>query len=138
MLPYSKADDWLENRGDPSASNIELTPYLGTWRNTYRHTRGISHLDLLRNGDIFLIHAHGVAAQRDWGAVSASAYGDNVGSRHPTGFLAKYDFDFMEMQLAANFNKGLLIVASYNRFHDGSGRADYFTREFFYHQQPSA
>ena len=48
------------------------------------------------------------------------------------GFLAVYDFDFMQMSLAANMNKGLLIIASYNTFRDGSGRSNYFSREFFY------
>ena len=137
-LPYVKAGDCLENTADPLAVNVDLAPHLGTWRNTYQHTRGISHLELLRDGDGFLVHAHGVATERNWGAVSAVAYADGVGSRNPSGFFAKYDFGFIEMQLAANFNKGLLIVAAYNHFNDDSGRADYFTREFFYHQQPSA
>ncbi len=135
--PYVKASDWLENT-DALTDGVDLTPYLGTWRNTYRHTRGISHLELLRDGDEFLVHAYGIAAQRDWGTVIALAYAQTVGSRDPSGFFAKYDFEFMEMQLAANFNKGLLIVAAYNRFKDGSSRADYFTREFFYHEHPSA
>jgi hypothetical protein len=47
-------------------------------------------------------------------------------------FFAVYDFDFMRMFLAANMNKGLLIIASYNTFRDGSGRSNYFSREFFY------
>lgn len=136
-LHGAQAGDWLANSADTPTGGADLTPYLGTWRNTWRHTRGISHLALLRDGDGFLVHAHGVASDRPWGAVSAWAYADNVGSPDPSGFFATYDFEFKEMRLAANFNKGLLIVAAYNRFHDNSGRADYFTREFFYHEQPS-
>ncbi len=135
-LPSVKASDCLDNTADALDAGADLTPYLGIWRNTHRHTRGISHLELLSDGDEVLVHAHGVAAQRDWGAVSALAYSEGVSSRDPSGFFAKYEFEFLEMQLAANFNKGLLIVAAYSRFKDGSGRADYFTREFFYHERP--
>ena len=64
-------------------------------------------------------------------------YAENVSSRQPSGFFADYDFGFMELRLAANFNKGLLIVAGFSRFRSGDARSNYFTREFFYHERAS-
>ena len=49
--------------------------------------------------------------------------------------MARYDFGFAEVTLAANENKGLIIIASYHRFRDGSARSNYFIREFFYRQE---
>ena len=47
-------------------------------------------------------------------------------------FLARYDLDFAEITLAANENKGLIIIASFHRFRDASPRSSYLKREFFY------
>jgi hypothetical protein len=52
----------------------------------------------------------------------------------PAGFLARYDFGFSELSLAANEAKDLLIIASFSTFRDGSARSSYFTREFFYRE----
>jgi hypothetical protein len=76
--------------------------------------------------------AYGAGALRDWGTVAAVPHAAGVDGREPAGFLAVYEFGFMQVVLAANLNKGLMIVASYNAFRDGSGRSNYFSREFFY------
>jgi len=34
--------------------------------------------------------------------------------------------------IVSNYAKGVLVIQSYSRFCDGSGRPDYFTREFFH------
>ena len=128
----SKAGDWLMTGTQPPTTTIDLNCYLGIWRNTCRHTQFASHIELLRDIDGYLVRGYGIDAPADWGAVPAIAYADEVGSQQAAGFFADYDFGFMDMRLAANFNKGLLIIAAYNRFKDGSGRANYFTREFFY------
>ena len=53
---------------------------------------------------------------------------------HRPGFLARYDFGFADLTLAANEAKGLLIIAAFSTFRNGSGRSNYFTREFFYRE----
>jgi hypothetical protein len=78
------------------------------------------------------LNAFGAGAPRDWGKVVAVPHAGGVDAHDLAGFLAVYDFDFMQMSLAANVNKGLLIIASYNTFRDGSARSNYFSREFFY------
>jgi hypothetical protein len=47
-------------------------------------------------------------------------------------FQAVYDFGFLESYLQANVKHGTLVIATCNRFRDGSGRSNYYTREFFY------
>jgi hypothetical protein len=49
------------------------------------------------------------------------------------GLSGRYAFDFAEITLAGNENKGLIIIASYHRFKDASPRSNYL-REFFYRQ----
>ncbi|MEO8496298.1 MAG: hypothetical protein ABI614_14605 [Planctomycetota bacterium] len=137
-LPYVKAGDRLVPGATPLTAIVDLEPHFGTWRNTNRHTRSASHLELLRDSVGYLVHGFGIDAPQDWGAVRAIAFSDDVSSPRAAGFFADYDFKFMELRWAANFNKGLLIVAAFNRFNDDSGRSNYFTREFFYHERRSA
>ena len=63
----------------------------------------------------------GTGCDDDWGQVPVVPHATHVASREPAGFLARYDFGFSELSLAANEAKGLLIIASYSTFRDGSG-----------------
>jgi hypothetical protein len=102
------------------------------WKNTKGATRVIRELTLAKDGNSYVLHAYGAGSPRDWGKVVVTPYASSVDAFDAAGFHAVYDFEFLQMVLAANMNKGLLIIASYNTFRDGSGRSNYFTREFFY------
>lgn len=128
--PFMMAAD-ISSGGERTAS-VDLAELTGLWKNTNRATRVIRELTLTKNGDVYELRAFGAGAPRDWGKVSVIPHAGGVDAHDPAGFLAVYDFDFMQMFLAANMNKGLLIIASYNMFRDGSGRSNYFSREFFY------
>ena len=118
--------------GGERTASVDLGELTGLWKNTKRATRVIRELTLTKNGDAYELNAFGAGAPRDWGKVVVIPHAGGVDAHDPAGFLAVYDFDFMQMFLAANMNKGLLIIASYNTFRDGSGRSNYFSREFFY------
>jgi hypothetical protein len=123
--------------GGERTASVDLAELTGLWKNTKRDTRIIRELTLTQNGDAHELNAFGAGAPRDWGKVIVIPHASGVDAHDPAGFLAVYDFDFMQMFLAANMNKGLLIIASYNTFRDGSGRANYFSREFFYKEERS-
>ncbi len=127
-------DDPLDHVDDRSGT-VELSPLLGSWRNTYRRSKGIHRVVLARDGDRYMLHGWGVGCDDDWGEVPVVPHATNVASLEPAGFLARYDFGFSELSLAANEAKGLLIIASYSTFRDGSTRSSYFTREFFYRER---
>jgi hypothetical protein len=118
--------------GGDCTPSVDMEELIGLWKNTNHATRVIRELILTKNGDSYELRAFGAAAPRDWGTVVVVPHAGGVDAHDAAGFLAVYEFDFMQMFLAANMNKGLLIIASYNTFHDGSGRSNYFSREFFY------
>jgi hypothetical protein len=123
---------------DPLAQRsgkVNLTPMLGSWRNTYRGSTGIHRVILAREGGHYTLQGWGVGYDDDWGKVPVLPHANGVASYEPAGFLARYDFGFSELSLAANEAKGLLIIASFSTFRDGSGRSSYFTREFFYRER---
>jgi hypothetical protein len=118
--------------GGERTASVDLGELTGLWKNTNRATRVTRELTLTKNGDVYELNAFGAGAPRDWGKIVVTPHAGGVDAHDPAGFFGVYDFDFMQMFLAANMNKGLLIIASYNTFRDGSGRSNYFSREFFY------
>jgi hypothetical protein len=130
-----KRDDQMTDGGPGLASleaKVDLSHFLGTWANTYRDTRSITRFDLSQASVGYTITAYVSAGVENLGTVEVAPFAATVDSRQADGFLARYEFGFLEMLLAAYYTKGLIVVSQYTRFKDGSGRPDYFNREFFF------
>jgi hypothetical protein len=124
---------------ESETGEIDPGPICGTWINTNPMTRGIARVTVEQRGAAAVVRvlAAGPEGLIDWGEVGTQAlYARDSGSRKATAFEARYDFGFMESLLQANLSLGLLVVAGLNIFKDGSGRRNYFSREFFYQAEP--
>jgi hypothetical protein len=126
----SGASDTAESRPE-TAGQVEITPLLGTWLNSNHETRWIKKFSLARKGDAFTLRAFSAAEPFDWGEREVSTYMDNIGE---LAFHAIYDLGFVESTLAANTNKGLIVIAAFHKFKDNSGRANFLCREFYYRE----
>lgn len=115
-----------------SRRRVDLSYFLGTWINTYKHTGSIRRFVLDQNGEGYTIAAYVSEGIGGLGTVEVVPFAPRVDSQEADGFMARYDFGFLEMSLAAYYTKGLIVVSQYTRFKDGSGRPDYFNREFFF------
>jgi hypothetical protein len=126
-----------ERRDAGAPTGVDLTDLLGTWINTWRETRSLCRFTLAPSASGYSIET--VAAteggSQTLGKTEVSPFSPNVNSRKADGFTARYDFEFLEMSLAAYGAKGLIVVSQYTRFKDGSGRPDYFNREFFFKEE---
>jgi hypothetical protein len=123
-----------ESRAGAAAAEVDLTHLLGTWINTYRETRSLCRFSLAPSASGYSIET---VAATEGGTqtlrkTEVRPFAPNVNSRKADGFTARYDFEFLEMSLAAYCAKGLIVVSQYTHFKDGSGRPDYFNREFFF------
>lgn len=112
-----------------SEGGVRLDPLLGVWANTDRDTALIQRFVLARQGSAHTIHASSAQAPQDWGAVEVTGYMDNVGE---LAFHATYEHPALDAVLAANCNKGLLIVASFITFKDQGATPNLMRREFFH------
>ena len=113
---------------------LELSVLLGEWRNTNAEG-GISRIVCEPAGEgRMTIHCYANFGPeiRDWGNADAPVFAVTFDGRQAGAFSAVYDFGFEEVRLQANVKSGVLVVASFNRFRDESGRSNYFGREFFY------
>ena len=108
---------------DPSA-------LLGSWQNTNIASRGIPRIDVTAGAPL-TIHVF-AAGDHDWGTVSAPLFTDSIDSKEAMAFSAVYDLGYADVHLQANIKGGVLVVATFNRIKDDSGRSSYFMREFYY------
>ena len=110
---------------------LDVSALVGTWHNTNRETRGIAKFIVTPHADGVNVETFGT---QPWPAASATVYGDHVETREAMAFSAVVDLGYADVHLQANIKGGVLVVASFNRFKDGSGRSSYFTREFYYRE----
>jgi len=111
---------------------LDLCLLLGTWFGTDPSGGGIVKLVMKEVDGRLVIRAFGGGEPMiDWGDVEAAAYAANVDSKQAMAMSARYDFQFVTSLLAAYVKQGILVLDKFNTFHDESGRASYFTREFY-------
>lgn len=125
-----------ENRTLPAPRTpIDRAPFLGTWRNTNEKPFWLTgvHVEPL-DGSLVIEAKGGVnGSPGDWGPAPAThLYGASLESATGGAWRASYDLGFCDVDLEGNLNQGLLVVVSFVRMKDGSGRADRAVREFFY------
>src|SRR5437870_3914096 len=127
---FKKAQDQAEGGG----GEVATTAQEGFWVNTDPAARGIAQAVVGRGagGLGVRVFGFGDAGLIDWGEVSVDAvYATAPDSRAGVAFTTRYDFPHVGIELHTNLSKGLLILASLTTYRDGSGRNDYFAREFF-------
>jgi hypothetical protein len=129
-----RAEERLPAGVAPPGGVRDLTALLGAWFNTDKNTGGLVRMVLGGTPEDFTVHAFGAGSPmpHDWGLTPAVAYAAGVGSSDGMAFSAIYDFGFVETFLAAYTKSGILVLDTFNVFKDGSGRSNYFSREFFH------
>lgn len=120
----------MSEQSDP----LDVEPLTGLWVGADRRSMSVDRIDITERDGACLLRAAGGdrSGPRDWGVVDATVYAPNVGGAAAIGATARYDFGFLESTLTGFTKNGILILCTYNRWKDGSARADYFTREFLY------
>jgi hypothetical protein len=111
-------------------AQVDIRPLVGRWVNSNRETTWIKRFILAEKNGSFTMRTFD-AEGADWGEVEIATYTDNIGE---LAFHAIYDLGFVESLLAANTNKGLIVIAAFHRFRDGSGRSNFLCREFYFRE----
>jgi hypothetical protein len=119
-----------------SSQRARIDPgiFVGNWTTTNQQTQGIARLIVREVDGRLLVRAFGAMPTSlcDWGEVAAAVFADSPDSSAPRAFTARFDLGYKDVSLQAKVKKGVLVVANFNRFSDDSGRAAFFSREFFY------
>ena len=129
LVAYMRADTLVPTGGTP-----DLRPLIGEWANANTHSNHILRATIAPGDDgelILHIHGAGNPDAIDWGTTTARPFVVET-NYEGAGFTARYDFGDVEIALCSNQKKGVLVNHSYTLFKDGSGRPNYFVREFFH------
>jgi hypothetical protein len=133
QLERLRIDD--EPDGAPPGGELDIGPLVGSWRNTDRGgSGGILRLVISDRQGALRVRGFGVGDPEpyDWGEVEATPFAATVQDGAAWAFNCRFEFGFLETVLSGYNKSGILVVATFNAFHDDSGRADYWTREFFH------
>lgn len=133
-MRHVRRADAVQVEGSPARPSYDPSVFPGVWINVNPRTTGIARLDITSAGQGLRIAIHAVGPQGmiSWGTVErVTLFASGPAMTSVVGFTAMVDLGFVEVRLQANLNKGLMVLASYTRFKDGSGRVDSFTREYF-------
>lgn len=120
--------------GEVLAAELDLSSLIGRWKNTNSATRGISEIVISEAGENLRVQTFGACASgsSDWGERPATTYAYAVAGDIIAGFELTYDFGSQETLVTAIHNRGVLVIHSYHRFKDGSGRSNFISKEFFH------
>jgi hypothetical protein len=112
----------------------DLSVFLGDWRNTNangRITRIVCSGSETGGMDVQTYGRSG-GEMTDWGKVAAGVYSFTFDSREAGAFKAVFDTGTEEVHMQSNVKLGVLVVATFTKVTDRSGRSNYFDREFFH------
>ena len=129
----------LAERKEPATADrykLDSSDLLGTWANTNSSATGIVRLMLAQSENRIRVRVFGAGSPAiDWGEAPAEIFAEGPGLSQATSFTSFYDLGFMSIWLQAYVVKGVLVVVSFTRFQDGSGRSNYFGKEFFFRSE---
>jgi hypothetical protein len=115
-------------------ATLDPAPLAGDWRKTNEGPQWIDRVVIRIVDGEAIVRVFGSAppSPSEWGEARAETiYANAIDSQTGSALLARYAFDDCEVDLEANVNLGLLVVATFVRWRHGS-YSDAFTREFFY------
>jgi hypothetical protein len=129
---FVRADEQVES---PMAGpvTVDATPIVGHWINTNLSMPGIASTSAAATTEASRFACRRRAVRRR----AVERYGrrgrlfERRGSQAAMAFVATYD-RIPQTRVEANLSLGLLVVATFNTFRGGSGRFNFFAREFFY------
>ena len=123
---------------EPGAATTNAEKLLGRWHNTNHETRGIAECTVARDGDGISVSIVGVGEDGPlrWPTAKATPLAnlEEEAGQRTMALLATFDLGYMRAETHMRINKGVFVIVLFATFLDGSGRANYLNREFFYRQ----
>ena len=118
---------------------IAIEAFAGAWKKTNEKTQWIDSLIVETEGDDVYVTIFGSSppSPSSWGRARAETIysgGIATGDARAGAFATRYRFEDFDVEVQANLNLGLLVVATYVRFREAGALHDRFTREFFYRE----
>ncbi|HEX4811570.1 MAG TPA: hypothetical protein VFV66_02315 [Nonomuraea sp.] len=128
-----EADRMTESADGATRRPLDLDPVEGDWVSVTGLAGGIARMRARARDGALLVAArgHGEPRPGDWGETEAAVFANALRSTAGYAFVATFDGPPVRSELQTYQGLGVLVVHAFHRYTDGSGRRDYFTREFY-------
>ncbi|HKE32705.1 MAG TPA: hypothetical protein VKD65_13330 [Candidatus Angelobacter sp.] len=141
-MKYLRVQDQVENTGAAVPGALSPSDFSGTWFNTNSYNPEITCVICKAEGSVLSVRfkGNGSSEPSDWGEVTAELlYAANIQGGPAMSFVTSFDLGFKKVQVGANLNQGLLVIATYHRSQNdtGASASNYFAREFFHRADQS-
>lgn len=130
--------EWERVPAAATAPRIAVEAMAGSWTKTNEKPQWIGRLHVAVDGDDLVVRVFGGGAEHspaDWGTARTEVvYGSWLtgGDALAGAFVCRYELPEVSVELQANLNLGLLVVATFVTFREPGLHANRFTREFFW------
>lgn len=114
---------------------MKLENLEGRWVNSKKKTSGIEEFEFSIKGEDLIIKITGSATgplTGEWKAHKVKCYGNMAQPEAFSGFQLTLASHGIDIVLAGNINKGLIIIAMYGVPTSSAEISNFFLREFFY------
>ncbi len=125
--PARVAEAVIPRRTSSKPAPADLTGFLGSWENTSASPEFIEGFSLSKRGEHWSLE--GRTAKSELEAIEVTAYMDNMGYQ---AFLGRHTLDGSPLLLAANTQKELIVLTSFQRARAGEDHRNLVMREFFF------
>lgn len=132
-VQYARVADRIPE-GSRAAASLDLSTAVGDLVSATRLPGGITRVSTRQRDGVFLVRATGHKDLRpgDWGERPADGvFANAILSPSASAFIATFEGDHVRSRLQAYYALGVVTLHAFHRFAEGSGRRDYFSREFF-------
>ncbi|MDF1695925.1 MAG: hypothetical protein P1U56_08845 [Saprospiraceae bacterium] len=128
---YTKKDDLIHEGTD--IQKLNLSPFLGAWTNTKENSGQLPQVELRESDNKLYLKVYGADLNGliDWGESECEVFTENPHDGTSIAFITGFNFDQIDVDITANVKLGVLVIQTYTKFNDGSGRLNYYTREFY-------
>jgi hypothetical protein len=119
---------------------LDLGRLAGSWLNTDGGgSGGVLRFVISESDGGLRVGAFGVGSPEPyaWPEVEAVAFAPSAGETQAWAFNCRFEWEGMATDVSAYNKQGILVAAIFTAFADGSGRSDYWTREFFHREDPA-
>ena len=111
---------------------VERAPFAGVWINSNQRS-AFTRVDVVRDGGGLLIEPYD---PEPWGPVRAEVFASDLRFHTEAAMSAAFALEGRDVRLQVRLNTGVLVVAYFTRFRDGSDRSPFYVREFYCRRQP--
>jgi hypothetical protein len=116
---------------------VAVEAMAGRWTKTNDKAQWIGRVHVDVDGDALAVRVFGGGSEHspaDWGTARTDVvYGSWLTSNDALAgaFVCRFELPDVSVELQANLNLGLLVVATFVTFREAGAQANRFTREFF-------